>query len=241
MAEDVAEVEEKVAYQLMMRDIPTNERPRERLQKHGEQSLATSELVALILRTGSGKENVLRLAERLLARFGDVAGLSRASLKELQEVKGIGPAKAIEIKAALELGRRLAAHAPSERPCIRTPDDAANLLMSEMCLLEQEHLRVLLLDTRKRVTKVVTVYIGTINSSVVRIAEVMRPAIKESAASFLVAHNHPSGDPAPSPEDVRVTQALYEAGQLFNIELVDHIIIGRQRYVSLRTRGLGFG
>lgn len=236
----MAEVKETAAYQAMMRDLPANERPRERFQHVGPQAVATAELMAIILRTGSGGENVLRLAERILARFSDLTGLARASIEELQEVRGVGPAKAIEIKAALELGRRLTAQLPEERPRITCPSDAANLLMSEMALLDQEHLRVLLLDTRNQVLRIRTVYIGSINTSVVRVAELFRPAIRENAAAIIIAHNHPSGDPSPSPEDIRVTREVVKAGKLLGMELLDHIIIGNQRFVSLKERRLGF-
>ncbi|MCB0034330.1 MAG: DNA repair protein RadC, partial [Anaerolineales bacterium] len=170
-----------VEYQPMIRDMPEGERPRERLMQVGSQAVSTTELMAIILRTGSGGENVLRLAERIIARFGDLSGVAKASLLELQQVKGVGPAKAVEIKAALELGRRLMAITPEERPRITSPADAANLLMSEMSLLEQEHLRVILLDTRNQVLKMPTIYIGSLNTSVVRIAELFRPAIRDNA------------------------------------------------------------
>ncbi|MCO5183507.1 MAG: DNA repair protein RadC [Anaerolineae bacterium] len=227
-------------YNPMIRDLPSGERPRERLMHYGAQAVSSAELLAIIIRTGSGGENVLRLAERLLAAFDGLNGVARASLTELQQVKGIGPAKAVEIKAALELGRRLLVTAPEERPVVSTPADAANLLMSEMSLLEKEHLRVILLDTRNRVISMPTIYVGSLNSSVVRIAELFRPAIKQNAAAIIVAHNHPSGDPSPSPEDVRVTREISKAGKLLSIELLDHVIIGRNRFISLKERGLGF-
>lgn len=227
-------------YSPMIRDLPSGERPRERLMHYGAQAVSSAELLAIIIRTGSGGENVLRLAERLLAAFDGLTGIARASLAELQQVKGIGPAKAVEIKAALELGRRLLATAPEERPVVATPADAANLLMSEMSLLEKEHLRVILLDTRNRVISTPTVYVGSLNTSVVRIAELFRPAIKQNAAAIIVAHNHPSGDPSPSAEDVRVTREIGRAGKLLSIELLDHVIIGRNRFISLKERGLGF-
>ncbi len=232
--------EQQAQYVPMMRDLALHDRPRERLLQVGSQAVSTTELLAIILRTGTGGENVLRLAERLLAHFGDLAGLSRASIAELQKVKGIGPAKAVEVKAGLELGRRLVATMPQERPTVTTPADAANLLMSEMMLLEQEHLRVILLDTRNKVLKTPTIYVGSLNTSVVRIGELFRAAIKENAAAVIVAHNHPSGDPSPSPEDVNVTRQLVQAGKLLSIDVLDHIVIGRQRFVSLKERGLGF-
>ncbi|MFO7679102.1 MAG: DNA repair protein RadC [Chloroflexota bacterium] len=224
----------------MIRDMAEQDRPRERLQQVGPGAVSTAELLAIVLRTGSGGENVLRLAERLLAQFGSLPGLSRASMTELMAVKGVGAAKAAEVKASLELGRRLMASAPEERPVVSSPADAANLLMSEMMFLEQEHLRLILLDTRNRVLQTPTIYVGSLNASVVRVGELFRAALKANAAAMIVAHNHPSGDPSPSPEDIRVTRQLVEAGKLMDIEVLDHVVIGHQRYVSLKERGLGF-
>ena len=232
--------DDHVEYTPMIRDMPLMERPRERFMQVGPRAMSTTELLAITLRTGVGGENVLRLAERLLAHFSGLSGLARATVRELMTVKGIGPAKAVEVKAALELGRRLLAAAPEERPRVTSPSDAANLLMTEMMLLEQEQLRVILLDTRNHVLDVQTVYQGSLNTSVVRVGELFRYAIKANAAAIIVTHNHPSGDPAPSPEDVHVTRQIVKAGKLLDIELLDHIIIGRQRYVSLKERGLGF-
>ena len=229
-----------VAYVPMMRDLELQDRPRERLMQVGERAVSTAELLAIVLRTGAAGENVLRLAERLLARFGNLTGVARASLIELMEVNGIGPAKAVEIKAALEIGRRLMASSPEEKPRVTSPGDAANLLMSEMMFLEQEHLRLILLDTRNRVINTPTIYVGSLNTSVVRIGELFRAAIRDNAAAFIVVHNHPSGDPSPSPEDVNVTRQIVQAGKLLDIDLLDHVIIGRQKYVSLKERGLGF-
>jgi DNA repair protein RadC len=234
------DIDTKPTYTPMIRDMAEQDRPRERLQQVGPGAVSTAELLAIILRTGSGGENVLRLAERLLAEFDSLPGLSRASIMELMNVKGVGAAKASEVKAALELGRRLMASAPEDRPVVSSPADAANLLMSEMMFLEQEHLRLILLDTRNRVLQTPTIYVGSLNTSVVRIGELFRAAIKANAAAMIVVHNHPSGDPAPSPEDIRVTRQLADAGKLMDIEVLDHIVIGHQRYVSLKERGLGF-
>ncbi|MEW5988661.1 MAG: DNA repair protein RadC [Chloroflexota bacterium] len=224
----------------MMRDMPAGDRPRERLAQVGARAMSTAELLAIGLRTGVNGENVLRLAERLLAQFQGLSGLARATIAELTAVKGIGQAKAIEIKAALELGRRLMASTPEERPRVTSPAEAANLLMSEMALLEQEHLRLVLLDTRNNVLGTPTLYVGSLNTSVVRIGEIFREAIRVNAAALIVAHNHPSGDPAPSPEDVNVTRQIVKAGRLLDVDVLDHLVIGRQRYVSLKERGLGF-
>jgi DNA repair protein RadC len=229
-----------VEYVLMIRDLAEEDRPRERLLYVGEKALSTAELLAITLRIGYQGTSALRLAEYLLSYFGGLPGLSRASISELATVKGIGPAKAAEIKAALEMGRRLMAATPTERPKVSSPADAANLLMSEMMLLEQEHLRVILLNTRNEVLGMPTVYQGSLNTSVVRVAELFKEAIRANAAAVIVAHNHPSGDPAPSPEDISVTRQLVRAGSLLDITVLDHIVIGHRRYVSLKERGLGF-
>jgi DNA repair protein RadC len=152
----------------------------------------------------------------------------------------VGPAKAAQIKAALELGRRLLAENPDERPQVRSPTDAANLVLSEMSLLEQEHMRVLLLDTKNRVVASEDVYKGSLNTSLIRVGEIFRKAIRANSASLIVVHNHPSGDPTPSPEDVAVTRQIVEAGKLLDVDVLDHLIIGQQRFVSLKERGLGF-
>ena len=236
LAESVAAVE----YRPMMRDIAMSERPRERLKNQGAQALSNAELLAILLRVGIRGENVVRLAERLLIEFKSVSGLLRASVAELSAIKGVGNAKAAQIKAALELGRRLLIESPDERPVIKSPDDAANLIMLEMSAQEQEHMRVILLDTRNRVLDIPTIYIGSLNTAVVRVGELFREAIRRNCAAIIVAHNHPSGDPSPSPEDVRVTEQIVEAGKLLDIDVLDHLIIGQQRYVSLKERGLGF-
>lgn len=230
-----------VEYHPTIKDLPVSERPRERLEHYGAGALSTAELLAILLRSGVSGESVLRLAERLLIRYGGLTGLAQASFAELCQEKGVGPAKVTQIKAALELGRRLLVASPQERPQVRSPADAANLLMLEMGLLEQEHLRVVLLDTRNRVLEVHTVYVGNLNTSVVRVGEIFRQAIKANSAALIVVHNHPSGDPTPSPEDIAVTEQIVMAGRLLNIDVLDHLIIGQQRFVSLKERGLGFG
>lgn len=224
----------------MIRDLPMDLRPRERMLYAGPSALSTTELLAIILRVGGRGENVIRMAERLLADFGGITGLAQANFEELCRAHGIGEAKATQIKAALELGKRLLAASPQERLQVRSPVDIANLLMLEMSLLEQEQLRVVLLDTKNFVVRVTTVYAGSLNSAVVRISEIFREAIRANSASIAVVHNHPSGDPTPSPEDVRVTEMIVEAGKLLNIDVLDHLVIGRNRFVSMKERGLGF-
>jgi DNA repair protein RadC len=227
-------------YHPTIKDLPVGERPRERLKKYGAGSLSNAELLAIILRTGVGGENVLSLAARLLARFGGLMGLARASFGELCGEKGIGIAKAAQLKAALELGRRLLIASPEERFQVKSPSDAANLMMVEMSILEQEHMRLILLDSKNYVIDTPTMYIGSLNTSVIRVGELFREAIKQNSAALIVTHNHPSGDPTPSPEDIAVTELITQAGQLLDIDVLDHLIIGQQRYVSLRERGLGF-
>ncbi|MBK9095636.1 MAG: DNA repair protein RadC [Anaerolineae bacterium] len=220
--------------------MPTNERPRERLQYYGAGALASSELIAILLRVGTEGESVLHVAQRLLSKYGGLPGLARASFDELCQEKALGPAKVTQIKAALELGKRLLVSSPLDRPQVRSPAEAAELLMAEMGLLEQEQLRTILLDTRNTVIGIPIIYQGSLNSAAVRVGEMFRHAIKANAAAMIVAHNHPSGDPAPSPEDVRVTRSIVEAGKLLDIDVLDHVVIGHQRFVSMKERGLGF-
>lgn len=230
----------KLEYSLTIKELPITERPRERLLYAGATALSTTELMAIILRTGVGGQSVLSVSQRLLARFDGLPGLARASTAELTSEHGIGEAKAAQLKAAFELGRRLLVASPADRPQVRSPADAAQLLMAEMSLLEQEHLRLVLLDTKNFVLAIPTVYIGSLNTSLVRIGELFRYALKENCAALIVAHNHPSGDPTPSPEDVIMTSKIVEGGQLLDIEVLDHLIIGQGRFVSLKERGLGF-
>ena len=223
-----------------IKDLPAQERPRERLARSGEGALSTTELLAIILRTGVGGESSLAMARRLLSTYDGLPGLARASFSELRAERGLGNAKTAQLKAALELGRRMLLATPEERFIIRSPSDVAQLLMAEMAHLEQEHFRVLYLDTRNRLLGSETVYIGSLNASHIRVAEIFRDAVKRNCAAVIVAHNHPSGDPSPSHEDVAVTRQLVAAGDLLGIDLLDHLVIGQQRFVSLRERGLGF-
>jgi DNA repair protein RadC len=239
MAEKLNDID--IAYLPMIRDLPESERPRERLIHYGASALSTAELLAIMLRMGVHGESVINLATRILAECGGLSGLAKASFGELERINGIGPVKVTQIKAALELGRRLLIESPQDRPQIRSPADAANLVMMEMSLLEQEHLRLLLLDTKNRVLKIPTVYIGNLNTSVIRVGELFRHALRENCASIIVVHNHPSGDPSPSPEDVQVTERIVQAGKMLDIDVLDHLIIGKQRFVSLKERRLGFG
>lgn len=223
-----------------LKNLDKQDLPRERLQRLGASALKTQELIAIILRTGTRGENVLNLAERLLRDHGGLSGLARAPYKELTRVKGMGNTKAIELQAVFELGRRLATAAPDDKPVVKSPADAANLL-SDMNVMEQEVMRTLLLDTKNRVLAIKTVYTGSVNTTVIRVAELFKEAIRQNCAAIIVAHNHPSGDPSPSPEDVAVTRELVQAGKLLDIDVLDHLVIGAgQKFVSLKERGLGF-
>ena len=228
-------------YSTMIRDLPHGERPRERLRALGAGSLSNAELIAILLRTGVEGESVLSLSIGLLARMNGLPGMARVTYGELCAEKGISEAKPSQLLAAFELGRRLVSMSPEDRAVIRSPQDVVNLLAAEMGYLDQEHLRVLLISTRGEVMGIHEVYQGNVNSSVVRVAEVVRPAIRENCPSIIVVHNHPSGDPSPSPEDVLVTRKIASGAEMLDIELLDHVVIGGQSHVSLKEKGLGFG
>ena len=232
---------ENETYRPLIRDLPQGERPRERLKHYGSRYLSNTELIAILLRTGLQGENVLSMASRLLSTFNGLSGLGSSSFAQLCAQKGLSEAKACQLLAALELGRRFASLAPEERVVIQSPQDVANLVAAEMGSFEQEHLRVLLLNTKNEVVSLQEIYIGNVNSSVARPAEIFRPAVRDNAPSVIVVHNHPSGDPTPSPEDVAITKDLVQAGNLLSIDLLDHVVIGSGgRFVSLNQKGLGF-
>lgn len=225
---------------LTIKELPPDGRPREKLKALGAGSLSEAELLAIILRVGTQGESVIDLSNRLLVTYGGLIGLSRVSFTELCDVHGLGEAKACQLKAALELGRRLLLAQPEERLQVRSPADLAPLLMLEMAPLDQETLRVVLLNTKNQVIRLVDVYKGSLNSSLVRVSEVFKEAVRVNAAAIIVAHNHPSGDPTPSPEDARVTEQIVAAGKLLEIEVLDHLVIGERKWVSLREKRLGF-
>jgi len=227
-------------YRPTIRDLPSGDRPRERLRASGEAALSTPELLAIILRVGIVGENVLELATRLLSQHRGLVGLAQLNFDELCATRGLGEAKAAQVRAALELGRRLAVATPEVRPIIREPKDVAQLVQAEMALLDQEQLRVLVLNTKNQVLAIRTISSGTVNQSQVRPAEVFRPAIRANATSIIVVHNHPSGDPTPSREDVAITRELVAAGRMLDLEVLDHIVIGQGAFASLKDRGQGF-
>lgn len=225
-------------YNVRIVEMPLDERPRERLAQYGAEALGHAELIAILLRTGTEKYNAVQVAERLLADFDGLRGVAQLTIDELSKVHGIGLAKAAQIKSAIELGRRLVAESPDSRYRIRSPQDVYNLLGPRLRDEKREHLIALLLDTKGGVIRQETISIGDLSSSIVNPREVYRPAVRHAANSLIVAHNHPSGDPTPSPEDVSVTRMLLEAGKLLSIELLDHVILGDNRFQSLKEKNL---
>ena len=229
-----------VARPRAIREMPPAERPRERLAARGAAGLSAAELIALIWGSGSAGRSAVDLAEDAIGRHDGLTGLARATDVEIEAVPGIGVAKAAQLAAAFELGRRLLADWPAARWTIRSPADVADRLVLQMGRLEREELRVVVLNTKNVVLRVATVYQGNVSTSLVRIAELFRDAVRLNAAGIIVAHNHPSGDPTPSPEDVLVTREIISAGKLLDIDVLDHLVIGQGRFVSMRERGLGF-
>ncbi len=227
-------------YRLTIKELPADERPQEKLKLRGEGSLSNGELLAILLRTGLPGETVVDVAQRLLATHGGLLGLSRVSYSELCKERGLGEVKAAKLKACVELSRRLGLERPNERVKISSPEDVAILISSEMAALDQEELRVVLLNTKNEVVRVATVYRGSVNAAQIRVAEVFKEAVRQNAPALVVAHNHPSGDPTPSADDIAVTRELVQAGRLLDIEVLDHLVIGDGRHVSLRRQGLGF-
>ncbi|SMO37504.1 RadC family protein [Melghirimyces algeriensis] len=224
--------------QLMIRDVPEEERPRERMSKEGPTALSNAELIAILLRTGTSSESVIQLAHQVLAQAKGLKGLADFTLNELIQMRGIGPAKAIQLLAGIEIGRRVSRALPAERALIRSPEDVADYVMDEMRYLTQEHFLCLFLNTKNRVIDKQCIFVGSLNSSVVHPREVFREAIRRSSAGVICIHNHPSGDPAPSAEDIQVTERLYKVGRIIGIELLDHIIIGDTRFYSMKEKGI---
>ncbi|MDD2619181.1 MAG: DNA repair protein RadC [Syntrophomonadaceae bacterium] len=229
-------------YSINIKDMPENMRPREKLMENGEASLSDAELLAIVLGSGSRELNALDLAMHLLSKHdGNLRYLREASLEELITERGIGPAKAVAIKAAIEMGKRIAGNIKIRR-AIKSPEDVRDtvkeLLMEDMRNYDREHFRVLYLDRKGGLLVIEDVSIGGLHSSIVHPREVFKTAVKKSAASVILVHNHPSGDPAPSAEDIEVTRRLFEAGKIMGIEVLDHVIIGESAYCSLKERGL---
>ena len=222
---------------VVIRDLPAGERPRERMAQYGPEAMSTVELLAILLRVGSRGESAIRLAERLLAEFGGLAGIAKARVPQLSALPGIGLAKAAQIKAAFELGKRLATSVEGPRPVIRNAADAAALMMEELRYREQECLAAILLDARNQVIRTLVLTIGTLTGSPAHPREVFKEALAHGCASLIVCHNHPSGDPTPSRDDIALTTRLVQAGEIMGIPLLDHLIIGDGRFVSLKEAG----
>jgi DNA repair protein RadC len=218
-----------------LRHMPLRERPASRVAGHGAPACSLAELLAAVV----GGPHQIEIAHELLARFGDVSAIANSPVEVLAQVDRLGQARSAALKAALEMGRRLQMEAAGEKVSIRSPANAAALLMPEIGHLEQEHFVVLLLDTRNQVLALETLYKGSLNSTSIRVGEVFREAIRRNCAAILVGHNHPSQDVSPSPEDVALTRKLAEAGRTLDVELVDHLVVSTSRFVSMRERGMG--
>ncbi len=223
-----------------IREMPIAERPRERLALRGAGGLTAAELIALLWGSGSRGVNAVDLAQEALARHDGLAGLARATELELTAIPGVGAARASQLAAAFELGRRLMADWPAGRWTIRSPRDVADRLVLQMGRLEREELRVVLLNTKNAVLRVATVYQGNVSSSLVRVGELFRDAVRLNASGLILVHNHPSGDPTPSPDDLNLTAEALAAGRLLDVDLLDHLVIGHDSFVSLRDRGIAF-
>ena len=226
------------SYTLRIADMLPDDRPRERLERSGPESLTTPELLAILFRTGTAKRNAVQLAEDMFKDLGGLSGIATASLDELSSITGVGRVKAIEVKAAVELGKRLAVTTDEAKPVIRSPADVAQLMMAELRYETREHLYVLILDTRNQVRQTRLISTGTLTESLVHPREVFKEAIRFSAAALVLVHNHPSGEPDPSPEDVATTKRLVEAGKLLGIDVLDHVVIGDGKWASLKQQSL---
>jgi DNA repair protein RadC len=223
-----------------LRELPEPERPRERLAQRGPANLSSAELIALVWGSGSTGRSAVALAEDALARHDGLTGLAKATGLELQEIEGVGPARAGQLEAAFELGRRLLADWPAASWAIRSPRDVADRLVLQMGRLEREELRVVVLNAKNVVLRIVTVYQGNVSSSLVRVGELFRDAVRVNASRVILVHNHPSGDPTPSPDDLHLTAEALAAGRLLDIDVLDHLVVGHDAWVSLRDRGVSF-
>ncbi len=229
-------MEGREKYRQTIKEMPAEERPREKLLHYGPGRLSNAELLALILRTGRRNETALTLCQRLLGEVDGLRGLFEASLEEMMEIEGIGLAKAAQLKAVAEISRRLPLTGGPEE-IIKSPASAAEVLMPRLRYLQQEKFCIVLLNTKNMLIAVEEVTTGGLNSSLVHPREVFKPAIRRSSAAIILAHNHPSGDPHPSREDIKVTHRLIEVGDLVGIKVLDHIIIGDGRFLSLKQEG----
>lgn len=221
-----------------VRDLPRQERPRERLQKFGPEALSAQELLALVIGRGIPKKSVMNIAQELLAKFGNVKAISQATIEELSQIKGIGLAKAAQIKACFELGKREELEPELKNFDIKDPEAVVKAIRASIKDKAKEHFKLILLNPRNKIIGISTISIGTLNASLVHPREVFKDAITHSAASVVLAHNHPSGDPEPSEDDLKITQKLVESGKILGIEVLDHIVIGKNNFCSFKERGL---
>ncbi|MBU4310575.1 DNA repair protein RadC [bacterium] len=221
---------------MTLKDLPQAERPRERLIRYGSDKLSLAELLAIIIGKGTPGESVSVLSSRLLSRFGDLNRLEEASIEELTKIKGIGEAKATQIKAALELGRRLFSQEEAKGRIIQTAEDVYKSMRAEFKNKKKEHFNLVLLNTRNQLIRKVSVTKGTLNASLIHPREVFKSALSHSAASVILVHNHPSGDPRPSDDDIKITKRLIEAGKIMGIEVHDHVILAGNKYTSLKAQ-----
>lgn len=219
-------------------DLPPSERPRERLLRHGVEVLATHEVLVLVLGQGIRGESVMVMAQRLLSEFGNIKNIASASVEELSRINGIGPAKAAQIKAAFELGKRLEGALDNPATMVKFPEDAVKSVKNRLRGKKKEHFLAISLNTRNHVINVHTVSIGSLDSSIVHPREVFKEVISSSAASVIFIHNHPSGDTTPSKDDVQLTKRLVEAGEILGIEVLDHIIVSDGAYLSMKASNL---
>jgi DNA repair protein RadC len=232
-----------MSHGIKIKDLPASERPRERMAELGAGALKNSELIAIMLRTGLKGVSAIEIGEQLLQKFGTLTALERASLSQLQEIKGIGPDKAIALKCAFTLARRMAAELHGEEPLLDTPGSIADYLREENRGYAVEHFQAVLLNVRRKLIRVEVISKGLVDTILVHPREVFKDAIAANASAVVLVHNHPSGDPTPSEADIRVTRDLIRAGQLLKIEVLDHVILGRRAaengkdYVSLRELG----
>ncbi|NLZ48515.1 MAG: DNA repair protein RadC [Clostridiales bacterium] len=219
-------------------DLPLNERPRERLFRYGPENLSNSELLAIILRSGSKGENIIELCNRILIETGGLNGLLTSNAQDFMKLKGIKKAKAAQLLALAEISKRFRSYKSGEEYSVNSPSAVADLVMESMRTLKQEVLRIILVNTKNRVILMKDVFVGSLNTSIVHPREVFIEAIKRNAASIIICHNHPSGDPTPSNEDVNITHRLTECGKLIGIQILDHIIIGNGSYISMKEKGI---
>lgn len=221
-------------------DLPIQERPRERLRKFGPEALSAQELLALVIGRGVSGKSVMSIAQELMIRFGSIKGVSEATIEELAGIKGIGTAKAAQLRAAFELGKRQDLEKESwyDGYDIKDPQSVVRVIRSSIRDKAKEHFKLIILNTRNRITTITDVSTGTLSASLVHPREVFKEAIRHSASSVVLAHNHPSGDPEPSEEDLRITRRLIDAGKIIGIEVLDHIIIGKNSFSSFKERGL---